>query len=75
MNLIRKLTAARMFRAEGFDLLNHHDLFVNEAALSVSGSAGTAIPVIAEKGGLNSIALGGNHDERRFGQFSLRVDF
>lgn len=63
------------FRAEGFDLLNHHNLYVNEAALAVAGSAGTPIPVIAEKGGLNSIALGGNHDERRFGQFALRVDF
>jgi hypothetical protein len=31
--------------------------------------------VIAQKGGLNSVALGGNHDERRFGQFSLRFDF
>jgi hypothetical protein len=33
------------------------------------------LPVIAEKGRLNCIALGGNHDERRFGQFSLRLDF
>jgi hypothetical protein len=31
--------------------------------------------VIALKGGLNTIALGGNHDERRFGQFSLRATF
>jgi hypothetical protein len=66
------------FRAEGFDLFNHHNLYVNEAALSVTntpGTIGSALPVIAEKGGLNSIALGGNHDERRFGQFSLRFDF
>jgi hypothetical protein len=62
-------------RAEAFDVLNHHNLFVNEAALAVSGAAGTPVPVIALKGGLNSIALGGNHDERRFGQFSLRMDF
>ena len=26
-----------------------------------------------EKGGLGSEALGGNNDERRFGQFSLRL--
>jgi hypothetical protein len=63
------------FRAEGFDVLNHHNLYVNEAALAVSGSAGSPIPVVALKGGLNSIALGGDHDERRFGQFALRLDF
>jgi len=66
------------FRAEGFDVFNHHNLYVNEAALSVSnppGSIGPALQVLAEKGGLNSVALGGNHDERRFGQFSLRLDF
>jgi hypothetical protein len=27
------------------------------------------------KGGLNTIAEGGNNDERRFGQFSLRLSF
>jgi hypothetical protein len=67
-------TVGLEFRAEGFDVLNHHNLYVNEAALSVAGTS-DSIPVIAQKGGLNSIALGGNHDERRFGQFSLRVDF
>ncbi|HEY3988057.1 MAG TPA: carboxypeptidase regulatory-like domain-containing protein [Acidobacteriaceae bacterium] len=66
------------FRAEGFDVLNHHNLYVNEAALSVSNTPGTIgppLPIIALKGGLNTIALGGNHDERRFGQFSLRATF
>jgi hypothetical protein len=66
------------FRAEAFDLFNHHNLYVNESALSVQntpGTIGAPLAVIAEKGGLNSISLGGNHDERRFGQFSLRVDF
>jgi hypothetical protein len=66
------------FRAEAFDLFNHHNLYVNEANLSVLNAAGTIgapLPVIAEKGGLNSISLGGNHDERRFGQFALRVEF
>jgi outer membrane receptor protein involved in Fe transport len=63
------------FRAEGFDLLNHHNLYVNEAALAVAGAPSATIPIVALKGGLNSIALGGNHDERRFGQFALRVDF
>lgn len=66
------------FRAEAFNLFNHHNLYVNESALSVANTPGTVgppLPVIALKGGLNSIALGGNHDERRFGQFSLRVAF
>jgi hypothetical protein len=77
------------FRAEAFDLFNHHNLYVNESALSVDnqpagtpapyltplGIVGPPLPVIAEKGGLNSVALGGNHDERRFGQFALRFEF
>jgi hypothetical protein len=46
---------------------------VNEAAFAVSGAAGTPVPVIAIKGGLNSIALGGNHDERHFGQLWLQM--
>jgi Carboxypeptidase regulatory-like domain len=66
------------FRAEAFDVFNHHNLYVNESGLSVSntpGTIGAPLPVIALKGGLNTIALGGNHDERRFGQFSLRATF
>jgi Carboxypeptidase regulatory-like domain/TonB dependent receptor len=67
------------FRAEGFNLFNHHNLYTNQAALSFTnpfdGTPNPSNPVIALKGGLNSIALGGNHDERRFGQFSLRADF
>jgi hypothetical protein len=66
------------FRAEAFDLFNHHNLYVNESILGVANTAGTIgapLPVIAEKGGLNTTSLGGNHDERRFGQFSLRMDF
>ena len=66
------------FRAEGFDVLNHHNLYVNESILDVDNAPGTIGPplqVTGLKGGLNTIALGGNHDERRFGQFSLRVTF
>jgi len=65
------------FRAEGFDLFNHHNLYVNTSNLYfTSDAAGTPpLQVTALKGGLGSIALGGNHDERRFGQFSLRVSF
>ena len=39
------------------------------------GTIGGPIGVTALKGGLNSIALGGNHDERRFGQLALQFDF
>jgi len=76
------------FRAEGFDLFNHHDLFVNTSNLAY-GLLPPPVPlqgpgalmltgsnfVTAEKGGLGSTALGGNHDQRRFGQFALRLNF
>ncbi len=75
------------FRAEGFNVLNHHDLFVNTGTLYWFAEGPELAPgvpnematgsnqVVALKGGLNSLALGGNHDERRFGQFSLRLTF
>ena len=67
------------FRAEGFDVFNHHNFYVNEENLLYSGSLAnpvtTPLSVSMLKGGLGSIALGGNHDERRFGQFALRVTF
>jgi len=68
-------------RAEGFDLFNHHNLYVNTSDLDYGSQGPTATMgtgstfVTALKGGLGSLALGGNHDERRFGQFSLRVSF
>jgi carboxypeptidase family protein len=67
------------FRAEGFNVFNHHNLYVNPSNLDYSapsaGSTYTPLPVTAEKGGLGTIAIGGNHDERRFGQFALRLMF
>jgi hypothetical protein len=66
------------FRAEGFDVFNHHNLYVNESDLDVANAPGTIgqpLQVTGLKGGLNTLALGGNHDERRFGQFSLRLSF
>jgi hypothetical protein len=64
------------FRAEGFDAFNHHNWFVNTSNLDYFGpNDSTPLDVTALKGGLGSIATGGNHDERRFGQFSLRVSF
>jgi hypothetical protein len=59
------------FSAEGFDLLNHHDYFVNTTTLADPG----ATYVEEERGGLGSTAENGNHDQRRYGQFSLRMTF
>ena len=69
------------FRAEGFDLLNHHNLYAytgnlyytTETPESVMGNGYNTVTAL--KGGLGSLASGGNHDERRFGQFGLRVTF
>jgi hypothetical protein len=69
------------FRAEGFDLFNHHNYYINGLNLYYSSQGPGATmatgsnDVIALKGGLGSLAIGGNHDERRFGQFSLRLNF
>jgi hypothetical protein len=63
------------FRAEGFDVFNHHNYYVNEGNLDYSGATTTPLTVNMLKGGLGSLAIGGNHDERRFGQFALRATF
>jgi hypothetical protein len=63
------------FRAEGYDIFNHHDYFVNTTTLAYGGPTTTPIEVVEKKGGLGTLATGGNHDERRFGQFSLRFIF
>lgn len=73
------------FRAELFNLFNHHNMYVNTANLDYGFSTVLQGPgatmgtgstyVTGLKGGLGSSALYGNHDERRFGQFSLRLNF
>ena len=64
------------FRAEGFDILNHHNFYVNGLALNAPNFGGGPITVFALKGGLGTNNADGiNHDERRFGQFALRVIF
>jgi hypothetical protein len=65
------------FRAEGFDIFNHHNMYVLQQAgiVNSEGTIGVPVPIIGLKGGLNTVALGGNHDERRFGQFALRLTF
>jgi Carboxypeptidase regulatory-like domain/TonB dependent receptor len=63
------------FRAEGFNVFNHHNMYVNTPSLLYGGPTSTPLEVVGLKGGLNTLATGGNHDERRFGQFSLRFSF
>jgi len=63
------------FRAEGFDFLNHHDYFVNTTTLAYFSANAAALYVNEEKGGLGTLATGGNHDQRRFGQFALKITF
>ena len=65
-------------RAEGFDLLNHHNLYVLETETDVANFGYTnasGLPVSpqiqAKKGGVN----GGASDERRFGQLALKINF
>jgi len=65
------------FRAEGFNIFNHHNLFLQQAGNDVA--AGNIDPitgfplVIASKGGIGN--NGGANDERRFGQFALKLNF
>jgi hypothetical protein len=59
-------------RAEGFDILNHHNLYVLESANDVGGTYdGNPLAIQGKKGGVN----GGANDERRFGQFAARIIF
>jgi len=63
------------FRAEGFDILNHHNFYVNTTNLAYFSPTTTPMVVNELKGGLGTLATGGNHDERRFGQFALKFNF
>lgn len=63
------------FRAEGFDIFNHHNFYVNGFNADVANFGGVPVLISGKKGGLGQLANGGNHDERRFGQFALRLSF
>jgi hypothetical protein len=63
------------FRAEGFNIFNHHNMYTFTPDLDYSSPTATPLQVVGLKGGLNNFASGGNNDERRFGQFSLRFSF
>jgi hypothetical protein len=61
------------FRAEGFNIFNHHNLFLQEAQNDVFNYSPGPPQVVASKGGIGN--NGGANDERRFGQFALKVNF
>jgi Carboxypeptidase regulatory-like domain len=63
------------FRAEGFNVFNHHNMYTDTFLVGYTGPTTTPLVVPGLKGGLGSLAEGGNNDERRFGQFSLRLSF
>jgi hypothetical protein len=58
------------FRAEAFNLFNHHNLYLLEGNNDVAAEAGA---IEAAKGGIGN--NGGANDERRFGQFALKINF
>jgi outer membrane receptor protein involved in Fe transport len=63
------------FRAEGFNIFNHHNLFLQMSFYDVfSNSNAEGLPQVqASKGGIGN--NGGANDERRFGQFALKLNF
>ena len=63
------------FRAEGFDLFNHHNMYVNGFVADAAQFPGEPVVIQGKKGGLGAAANNGNHDERRFGQFALKLSF
>jgi hypothetical protein len=63
------------FRAEGYDIFNHANMYYNGFNADASNFSGGPVIITGKKGGLGSSANNGNHDERRFGQFALRVIF
>jgi len=63
------------FRAEAFNIFNHHNFYVNPGDNYIGGPTTAPLQVIEQKGGLGNSALGGNNDERRFGQFALKLTF
>ncbi len=63
------------FRAEGYDIFNHANMYVESAGADVANFS-DQITIQGKKGGLGvASSEGASHDERRFGQFSLKVIF
>jgi hypothetical protein len=63
------------FRAESFDIFNHHNMYVNGFIADAANFPDEPVIIEGKKGGLGAAANNGNHDERRFGQFALRLSF
>jgi hypothetical protein len=70
------------FGAEAYNIFNHANMYFNGftedySNFSTLGPGGTPAPLVVQgkKGGLGNAANNGDHDERRFGQFSLRLLF
>ncbi len=63
-----------IFDSDSFSCrFNHHNLYITESNDDVAnyGYDGATIPIQAKKGGVN----GGANNERRFGQFALKIKF
>ena len=58
-------------RAEGFDLLNHHNLYVQQALANAANYFPSNPEILASKGGVN----GATSEERRFGQLAVKINF
>ncbi|GGH05703.1 TonB-dependent receptor [Silvibacterium dinghuense] len=58
-------------RAEGFDVLNHHNLYVQETLADAANYYPSTPVITAKKGGVNGSAS----EERRFGQLAVKVNF
>jgi len=63
------------FRADSFDVFNHHNMYVNGFVADAALFPGAPVVIQGKKGGLGAAANNGNHDERRFVQFALKLAF
>ena len=63
------------FRAEGFNIFNHSNMYYNGFNADAFNFGGGAVVMTGKRGGLGQAANNGQHDERRFGQFALRLSF
>jgi len=63
------------FRAEGFNIMNHANMYYNGFLADAANFSGGPVIIQGKKGGLGIAANNGQHDERRFGQFALRLHF
>jgi hypothetical protein len=60
-------------RAEGYNVTNHHDLFIQEAETDAGNYNPGNPQITASKGGIGN--NGGANDERRFLQFAGKINF